>query len=307
MLRSCFAEESEQPQPLTLTSAYSRRLIFFETQLGSSYELREGHNENALPHAVVSPSCTCYVDCFSTSPLGRDRAKCLSPQHDDHTDCYKGIEGFFTNEGRQNGSDDREFLRRHVYGYGQNGYRNAATPNQTVSVLHTAYIAMFMDGFQWSTTTLFAPKVRPCLNYFVASWKLENSGAFRGACFFSFLLAIVLESTAAARVFVMARLPPEALSYLSTLIYVVQAVLGYLLMFVAMTYSVELVGSVVVGLIVGKYIFAQHAGPEETMANSNHIDDVTMDTSRRSRNSTSEAIDHRTDERSASLRRRGDR
>lgn len=106
------------------------------------------------------------------------------------------------------------------------------------------YMAMYMDGFHWTSTA--------CLNFFVSSWKLASYDS--GACIFSFLLSVLMESLLAARSFLL-RKAPSRYGLLMAL-YLFQAILGYLLMLVAMTFSMPLILALTLGLVVGNYLFS---------------------------------------------------
>lgn len=114
------------------------------------------------------------------------------------------------------------------------------------------YMTMFMDGFHWTSTA--------CLSFFVRSWKLAQSDG--GACLFSCLLAILMESLTAARNFLLHRQSDRYGLYMA--LYLAQAVLGYLLMLIAMTFSVPLVLSMVVGLMVGNHFLSPSRRLEQT-------------------------------------------
>jgi hypothetical protein len=120
------------------------------------------------------------------------------------------------------------------------------------------YMTMFMDGFHYS---LGRSKENPsrCLTYFVSSWRLSDKGKFVGAMMFSFLFALMTESLSACRGLVVRNCHGRRLrkSFL-TLIYALQSTAGYLLMFAAMSYSKELLLSVVVGLMVGNRLFMRY-------------------------------------------------
>jgi hypothetical protein len=156
------------------------------------------------------------------------------------------------------------------------------------------YMTMFMDGFHWSIIAFFRRPSPHCLNYFVRSWKLENASKFRGAMIFTFLLAILVEALSSARTFVLSyfsstktiktssssssaaasrrRQPPPQSGERSdatqqkrrlqhvmlTGIYGLQAILGYALMIITMSFSVELVLSVVAGLMMGNLLFIRY-------------------------------------------------
>jgi hypothetical protein len=119
------------------------------------------------------------------------------------------------------------------------------------------YMTMFMDGFH---SSLGQPKDKPsrCLTYFVSSWRLSNKGKFIGAMMFSFLFALMTESLSACRGLVVRNCHGSLRKSLLTLIYALQSTAGYLLMFAAMSYSKELLGSVVVGLMVGNRLFMRY-------------------------------------------------
>jgi Ctr copper transporter family len=117
------------------------------------------------------------------------------------------------------------------------------------------YMSMFMDGFHW---TLFLKKPSPqCLNYFVASWKLEDAGKFKGAMLFTFLLAVLVEGISYFRGSAVRHLKAYKHAFL-TLIYAVQALFGYLLMIITMSFSAELILSVIAGLMLGNLLFMRY-------------------------------------------------
>ena len=139
------------------------------------------------------------------------------------------------------------------------------------------YMTMFMDGFHW---TMLLPRGHPssqCLNYFVASWKLESPSQFRGAMLFSFLLALLLElfslaRTKCIRYFVTSKIESNSNRFLHhfslTFMYGLQALLGYLLMFIAMSYSIELILSVITGLIVGNLLLTRYSDEAHSKSSS---------------------------------------
>jgi len=126
------------------------------------------------------------------------------------------------------------------------------------------YMTMFMDGFHWSLLFTKPPSLQ-CLNYFVQSWRLENAAKFKGACWFTFLLAILVEGLSSARSVVVrsfsAALPRQ--HAILTLIYAVQSLLGYVLMLVTMSFSIELFLSVIAGLMVGNLLFIKYEKNED--------------------------------------------
>ena len=130
-------------------------------------------------------------------------------------------------------------------------------------------MTMFMDGFHsslWSywwnssnTTTTTRPSLE-CLSFLVRTWMLSDAGKFVGAMGFSFWLAFGVEVLSAIRCQVHAqegwirRQKPTLHRTLMTIIYVVQGLLGYLIMLLTMAFSVEIILSVITGLMVGNMV-----------------------------------------------------
>lgn len=131
-------------------------------------------------------------------------------------------------------------------------------------------MAMFMDGFHWSlgvksTEQNQVSQNRPpqppqqCLNYLFDSWLLTSPDQFGGAMVFSFLLAIIMEAISAFRGWIIRTQSPNSSlrKYLLVIIYALQSLLGYVIMIVAMMYSLELFISVALGLAVGHLLFVR--------------------------------------------------
>ncbi len=114
-------------------------------------------------------------------------------------------------------------------------------------------MVMFMGGFQRSLTK----EPQSCLNYFFPSWKLLNAGQLKGAMVYSFLLAFLTEGLFAIRAVVLQHVQGKGRKTLLILLYVLQQAMGYVIMLVAMMYSVELFLSVVLGLAIGHRIFVR--------------------------------------------------
>jgi hypothetical protein len=179
------------------------------------------------------------------------------------------------------GSSEEELFQRMVF------TETVATADTSTSVpefCHGMYMTMFMDGFHWSILFRRLSSSPHCLNYFVRSWKLENASQFRGAMIFTFLLAILVEALSSARTFVLSyfssksnlessaprrqnqsvernhgRQQRNRLQHvLLTGIYGLQAILGYALMIITMSFSVELLLSVVAGLMMGNLLFIRY-------------------------------------------------
>ena len=112
---------------------------------------------------------------------------------------------------------------------------------------------MAMSGFQWS---LF--EKGQCLTYFVAPWKLDGSGKFLGAMVYSFLLALLTEGITWFQRWIGGFLSGKVRRTVMAILYAIQHWLGYMIMFIAMTYSYELLGCVLLGLMAGRSLLSNH-------------------------------------------------
>jgi hypothetical protein len=109
---------------------------------------------------------------------------------------------------------------------------------------------MAMGGFQWS---LFSKG--DCLTYFVAPWKLNDSGKFQGAMVYSFLLALLTEGITSFQGWIRRFLTGKARKFVMAFLYAIQNCLGYVVMLIAMMYSIELLVCVLLGLMTGRALF----------------------------------------------------
>lgn len=111
-------------------------------------------------------------------------------------------------------------------------------------------MVMFMDGFTWSVG---AKKQPECLALFFTSWKLDTETKFVWACVGVACLAVSVEAMSAFR-----RLRVTAKETLlrrieMITVYGSQLVVGYVLMLCAMTYSVEIFASAILGILFGHF------------------------------------------------------
>ncbi|CAB9499527.1 expressed unknown protein [Seminavis robusta] len=159
---------------------------------------------------------------------------------------------------------------------GDDNHHHHHDDSQNSTFCHGMYMTVFMDGFRWSlgmssrggsdhhghdNSTKSLP---PCLAYYVRSWQLNMPGKFRGACVYSFLLALLTEALSASRIALIDYLRHPGMlqqrKIILTLVYALQSWMGTLIMLVAMMYSIELFFSVVAGLVVGNYMFVREQG-----------------------------------------------
>jgi Ctr copper transporter family len=122
-------------------------------------------------------------------------------------------------------------------------------------------MVMYMRGFHWSSSrraTNSSAASLPCLNYYFSTWGLTDKGAFQGAMVFSFLLALLTQGVSAIRAVVMKHVIRRRKRKVMLLfLYVLQSFMGYMIMLIAMTYSWELLLSVVFGVMMGNRLFVK--------------------------------------------------
>ena len=116
------------------------------------------------------------------------------------------------------------------------------------------FMVMAMGGFQWS---LGKHDTKPdCLNYFVPAWKLDDRGKFTGAMVYSFLLGIMTEAITNLQIWLRPFLGTGRLrKFTMPLLFALQQWLGYISMMITMMYSIELFGSLLLGLVLGRLLF----------------------------------------------------
>jgi Ctr copper transporter family len=151
-------------------------------------------------------------------------------------------------------------------------------------------MAMYMDGWHWSTTSSSS---LDCLSYLVPSWRLETRWKFNGALLYTFGLAVLLSAVSSVRVGVVVAVSTSTVTsnarptlhnganhgralLLLLFLYAIQALVGYALMLVVMTYSIELLLAVIAGLVTGHIVWAAAALPEHDIEYSNDNEDVDL-------------------------------
>jgi Ctr copper transporter family len=192
----------------------------------------------------------------------------------------------------------------------------------TTDQCQNRYMTMYMDGFRWSilssynhrTTTTTSQSTPPsqqkqqrppivCLNFLISTWRVQNATDFAGCMIVTFFLALLLEGVAMirkehvdnwqhqrSRASYGDRISNDwnCVTYyvrhaFVVLTFGVQGLIGYILMFIAMSYSMELMISIVLGLILGNAIFVRY-------------DDDGYDTSASSSSLTSQYDDYEEEE-----------
>lgn len=128
---------------------------------------------------------------------------------------------------------------------------------------------MYMEGFKFTLAN-----EEPCLNLFFADWTLDSSSKFYAAMVGCCFLAIFVEGLSALRYRIVRSVKQahrgrvgggdqqqrstQGLRLVVSIFHGLQGLVGYLLMLAIMTFSVELLLSVAVGLAVGYGVFFQY-------------------------------------------------
>ena len=131
-----------------------------------------------------------------------------------------------------------------------------------------------MEGFQWTLK-----RKSSCLNFYFPSWKLDTIHKFIAAMLCVFIMAIITEGIARLKYDISHRAKKRStrrrhrhrhrlasvnnndndnynkLWYIQTFLQGMNALFAYILMLVIMTYSLELLCCVIMGLMVGYFVF----------------------------------------------------
>ena len=132
-----------------------------------------------------------------------------------------------------------------------------------------------MEGFQWALK-----RKSSCLNFYFPSWKLDTIHKFIAAMLCVFIMAIITEGIARLKYDISHRAKKRStrrrhrhrhrrlasvnnnendnynkLWYIQTFLQGMNALFAYILMLVIMTYSLELLCCVIMGLMVGYFVF----------------------------------------------------
>jgi len=134
-------------------------------------------------------------------------------------------------------------------------------------------MTMSMGGFQ---SALFS-KGHPadCITFLFTEWKLDRPGKYVGAMIVTFGVAVLSEGITnwqpQIRNTYLEGKPKHQRKTLMTLIYGFQQFLGWLLMLIAMTFSIELFACVILGLFFGKFLFPAERNPGRARRSSDVI------------------------------------
>lgn len=133
-------------------------------------------------------------------------------------------------------------------------------------------MSMYMSGLKSS----FMNPDAPCLNLLFPIYTLDSEFKFLAGMILVTGLGILLEALPHWRRKYIARLEriegnDDKVQLVSSALHGCQALLGYLLMLVAMTYSIELLFSAILGLSIGYYLFYKQRRNRFTSGNGNEV------------------------------------
>jgi hypothetical protein len=143
----------------------------------------------------------------------------------------------------------------------------SAASAQAPSEFCNGRMSMLMFGFGVS-----GDKRSPCIILFVGQWTLDTPFKFAVGCLGVAALGFLIEALICFRrqisrrkIRILYRITAASRRLLLAFCFGLNLVLGYLAMLVAMTYSVELFFSVVVGLVAGHVVFNSGSAVGETV------------------------------------------
>jgi Ctr copper transporter family len=117
---------------------------------------------------------------------------------------------------------------------------------------------------------LLLPRVcKEMLRYYVSSWVLYGRGKFKGTMVYSFLLGLVTKGSTSCMSLNMKK--QKLKKYLRVVLYVLQVFMSYILMRIPMTYSVELLLSVVAGIAFGYFVSAATSSTVSPKSHDSHV------------------------------------
>eukprot|EP00978_Attheya_sp_CCMP212_P003699 scaffold7778_cov45-Attheya_sp.AAC.2 len=149
------------------------------------------------------------------------------------------------------------------HGHVHPGHDETMEPDDDVSFCKRSEhpMVMFMDGWHWS---MFGTSRTECLAFYFSRWNLDTYAKFAGALFVAMLLSILTEGLSNLRQAAHKWLPRgKCRKAVILIIHVLQNFMGYIIMLASMAYSMELTLAVVVGLMLGHFLFFDDSSQQQ--------------------------------------------
>eukprot|EP00550_Attheya_septentrionalis_P003080 CAMPEP_0198283378 /NCGR_PEP_ID=MMETSP1449-20131203/2987_1 /TAXON_ID=420275 /ORGANISM="Attheya septentrionalis, Strain CCMP2084" /LENGTH=682 /DNA_ID=CAMNT_0043979963 /DNA_START=351 /DNA_END=2399 /DNA_ORIENTATION=+ len=149
------------------------------------------------------------------------------------------------------------------HGHMQPGHDETMEPDDDVSFCKRTEhpMVMFMDGWHWS---MFGTSRTECLAFYFSRWNLDTYAKFAGALLVAMLLSILTEGLSNLRQAAHKWLPRgKCRKAVILIIHVLQNFMGYIIMLASMAYSMELTLAVVVGLMLGHFLFFDDSSQQQ--------------------------------------------
>jgi len=152
---------------------------------------------------------------------------------------------------------DHHLTMHHDYGMPIGTSAVADDDSSSNSFCQGMGMVMYMEGFQWTLN-----RETSCLNFYFPTWKLDTTHKFVAAMICVFIMGIVTEGITRLKHEVSQKARETSntrraskLWYMQTCLQGLNALAAYMLMLAIMTYSLELLCCVVLGLMVGYFLF----------------------------------------------------
>lgn len=162
----------------------------------------------------------------------------------------------------------------HSHHVQEGSFYSSANDNPTFcNLMNDKGMSMYMTGFHWTLSpanTYSETTNLPCLNLLSPQWTLDNEFKFLLGMISVICLGLCLECVAFFKVWVVMMIKKRRASgnefgfdilnhvryqrLCLSFLHGFQALIGYLLMLAAMTYSIELLLSAILGLVIGNSI-----------------------------------------------------
>jgi hypothetical protein len=120
------------------------------------------------------------------------------------------------------------------------------------------FLKRYMDGFRWALK-----RGQPCINLYFPGWTLDTAGKFVAAMIGVIILAILTEAISKfrhnlskqAKISTVTQAEARKFRLTQTGLHGIHALTGYSLMLAAMTFALEFMVCVIMGLVIGYAIF----------------------------------------------------